>query len=131
MIVVDTSVWIAVLNDEDTPQARRCISLIEDGAPVGLTDVVYAEILQGLRTDREVRLVETHLRHFPILRLESLEDLALAATLYRQARRAGVTIRKILDCLIAAPCVRVGAPILHADSDFDLLSSCTNLAVFT
>ena len=131
MIVVDTSVWIAVLNDEDTPQARRCISLIEDGAPVGLTDVVYAEILQGLRTDREVRLVETHLRHFPILRLESLEDFALAATLYRQARRAGVTIRKTLDCLIAAPCVRVGAPILHADSDFDLLSSCTKLEVYT
>ena len=131
MIVVDTSVWIAVLNDEDMPQARRCVNLIEDGAPVGLTDVVYTEILQGLRTDREVRLVETHLRHFPILRLESLEDFALAATLYRQARRAGVTIRKTLDCLIAAPCVRVGAPILHADSDFDLLSSCTNLAVFT
>jgi len=42
-----------------------------------------------------------------------------------------VTIRKTLDCLIAAPCVRTGAPLLHADSDFDRLASCSALRVFT
>ncbi len=131
MIVIDTSVWVAVLNQHETPQARRCIELIEAGAPVGLTDIVFTEVLQGLRTDREVALVERHLRLFPILRLESLDDFALAAALYRRARRAGVTVRKTLDCLIAASCVRANAPILHADSDFDLLASCTPLQVFT
>ncbi len=130
MIAVDTSVWIAVLNQQDTPQARRCVELIQDGAPIGLTDVVFAEILQGLRTEREVALVERHLRQFPILRLEALDDFALAASLYRQARRAGVTIRKTLDCLIAAPCVRTKSAILHADRDFDLLASCTAVQVF-
>jgi predicted nucleic acid-binding protein len=130
VIAVDTSVWVAVLNQQDTPQARRCVELIQDGAPIGLTDVVLAEILQGLRTDREAALVERHLCQFPILRLETLDDFALAAALYQQARRAGVTIRKTLDCLIAAPCVRTGSPILHADSDFDLLASCTAVEVF-
>lgn len=130
MIVVDTSVWIDVLNERDSPQARRFIDLIRDGAPVALTDVVFTEILQGLRSDREAVLVEGHLRQFPILRLEALEDFARAADLYRQARRAGVTIRRTLDCLIAAPCVRTGAPILHADGDFDRLASCTALQVF-
>lgn len=130
MIVVDTSVWIAVLNDEETETAKRCVELVEDGAPICLTDIVLTEILQGLRSDREASLVEKHLRHFPILRLETLEDFTLAASLYRQARRAGVTIRKTLDCLIAAPCVRTGSPILHADADFDLLSTCTPLEVF-
>jgi predicted nucleic acid-binding protein len=56
--------------------------------------------------------------------------LDLAASLYRQARRAGVTIRKTLDCLIAAPCVRTNSAILHADRDFDLLASCTAVQVF-
>ncbi len=130
MIAVDTSVWVAVLNQQDTPQARRCVELIEDGAPIGLTDVVFTEILQGLRTEREAALVERHLRQFPILRLDGLDDFALAARLYRQARRAGVTIRKTLDCLIAAPCVRTHSAILHADSDFDLLASCTAVQVF-
>lgn len=130
MIVVDTSVWIPLLTGRQTTQAARCAELIEDGAPVALTDVIFTEILQGLRTDREAALVERHLREFPILRLESLEDFALAAALYRKARRSGVTIRKTLDCLIAAACVRTGASILHADSDFDLLATCTELQVF-
>ena len=131
MIVVDTSVWIDVLNDNATPQAAWCVALIERGEPVALTDVVLTEVLQGLRSDREVRAVERHLRAFPVLRLEGLDDFAFAAQLYRTARRAGVTIRKTIDCLIAAPCVRTNAPLLHADSDFDLLAACTPLRIWT
>ena len=47
MIVVDTSVWIDVLTGRRTKQARRCAELIEAGDPVALTDVIFAEILQG------------------------------------------------------------------------------------
>jgi predicted nucleic acid-binding protein len=131
VIVVDTSVWIDVLNDVDSRPASRCVELLEDGAPLALTDVIFTEILQGFRHEREAHRVERHLRAFPVLRLEDLDDFALAAGLYRKARRAGITIRKTLDCLIAAPCVRDGAPILHADEDFDRLASCTDLEVFT
>lgn len=130
MIVVDTSVWADVLNDVPAPQAGRCVELIEGGEPIALTDVILTEILQGLRSEREARLVERHLRSFPILRLESPEDFVLAAELYRSARRAGVTIRRTLDCLIAAPCVRTGAPLLRADADFDRLASCTPLRLW-
>ena len=94
MIVVDTSVWIDVLNDNDTPQAARCVGLIESGEPVALTDAVLTEVLQGLRSEREAQLVERHLRAFPILRLGGTEDFVLAAELYRTARRNGITIRK-------------------------------------
>ena len=130
MIVVDTSVWIDVLNDVPTSHARRCVELIEAGEPIALTDVVFTEILQGLRTEREAQLVEGHLRAFPVLRLDGLEDFALAASLYRTARHAGITIRKTLDCLIAVPCVRTGAPLLHADEDFDRLATCTPLRIW-
>jgi hypothetical protein len=41
-----------------------------------------------------------------------------------------LTIRKILDWLIAAPCVREAVPILHEDEDFDDLGSCIPLKVF-
>jgi len=131
VIVVDTSVWIDVLNDVDSPKASRCTELLKDGAPVALTDVIFTEILQGFRSERDARRVEKHLHAFPVLRLDDLDDFALAAELYRTARRSGVTIRKTLDCLIAAPCVRNGAPILHRDEDFDRLASCTDLEVFT
>ena len=131
MIVVDTSVWIDVLNENETPQATRCVELLEDGAPIALTDVIFTEVLQGLRTEREAARVERYLRMFPTLRLESLDDFALAGALYRKARRAGITVRKTLDCLIAAPCVRDGVPILHADEDFDRLATCTRLTIFS
>ncbi|MGI8749917.1 MAG: type II toxin-antitoxin system VapC family toxin [Thermoleophilaceae bacterium] len=130
MIVVDTSVWVDVLNDAPTPQATQCAELIRRGESVALTDIVLTEVLQGLRSDHEADQVERHLRAFPILRLEGTEDLVLAAQLYRTARKAGVTIRKTLDCLIAAPCVRTGAPLLHADRDFDLLATCTELRIW-
>ena len=130
MIVVDTSVWIDVLNGEDSPAAATCVGLIERGEPVALTDVVFAEILEGLRDNDEAAEVEAHLRAFPILRLQALEDFSLAAELYRTARRHGVTIRKTLDCLIAAPCVRAAAPLLHADADFDRLATCTPLRIY-
>jgi predicted nucleic acid-binding protein len=130
VIVVDTSVWIDFLAGRRTRQALRCAELIEGGEPVALTDVIFAEVLQGLSSEDEARRVERHLRAFPVLRLERLDDFALAASLYRAARREGVTIRKTLDCLIAAPCVRTGAPLLHADADFDRLASCCPLRIF-
>jgi predicted nucleic acid-binding protein len=130
VIVVDTSVWIDVLNGRPTPAADIAVELIEGGEPVALTDVILTEVLQGLRTDDEAAEVERALRAFPVLRLERLDDFVLAAELYRTARRAGVTIRKTLDCLIAAPCVRAGAPLLHADADFDRLATCTDLRIY-
>jgi len=129
VIVVDTSVWIDVLNDSATPAARHCVELLEADADLALTDVVLAELLQGLRSDREAERVEERLRAFTVLRLESLDDFVRSAALYRTARRSGVTIRRTLDCLIAAVCVREDVPILHADADFDRLASCTPLRV--
>jgi hypothetical protein len=34
VIVVDTSVWVDVLNDVDSGPARTCVGLIEGGEPV-------------------------------------------------------------------------------------------------
>jgi predicted nucleic acid-binding protein len=131
VIVVDTSVWIDVLGGRQTKEALRCIELVEGGEPVALTDVVFAELLQGVPSEDEAALLERHLRAFPILRLQALDDYALAASLYRNARAQGITIRNTLDCLIAAPCVRTGAPLLHADADFDRLASCSSLRIFS
>lgn len=123
--------WIDVLNEVDSAPARRCIGLLDDGAPVALTDVIFTEILQGFSSERAASRVEKHLRAFPILRLDGLEDFSAAARLYRTARQKGVTVRRTLDCLIAAPCIRERAPILHNDDDFDRLATCTALEMYS
>jgi predicted nucleic acid-binding protein len=45
-----------------------------------------------------------------------------AVDLYRRARRAGVTVRSSVDCLIAASASRHHLTIIHRDRDFAALA---------
>lgn len=130
MIVVDTTVWVDFFaGRRSQPHVAELLRLIDDDAGVALTDVILAEILQGLRGGQTVRRVDKRLQAFDILRLRTLDDFRRAAELYRRARREGRTIRRTLDCLIAAVCVREGCSILHHDRDFDHLAAVTDLVV--
>ena len=54
-------------------------------------------------------------------------DFDHAATLYRLCRRRGETVRKLIDCLIAAVAIRADVPVLHNDSDYETLARHTAL----
>lgn len=56
-------------------------------------------------------------------------DYDAAGGRYRTCRRGGERVRKLIDCLIGAVAIREGAPVLHADSDFDVLARYTALEV--
>ena len=56
-------------------------------------------------------------------------DFDVTASLYRTCRRRGETVRRMVDCLIGAIAVRAGVPVLHADSDFDVLARHTDLDI--
>lgn len=129
MIVVDTTVWVDFFRDSPTWQVAHLVGLVDHDEAVCLTDVILTEVLQGLRTDRDAHRVERRLAAFDVLRLEELDDFRRAASLYRQARSTGYTIRRTLDCLIASVCVRDEAVLLHADADFEHLAACTALTV--
>ena len=47
--------------------------------------------------------------------------------LYRAARRAGLTVRSSVDCLIAACAIRHGFTVLHRDRDFPVLAKISPL----
>lgn len=129
MIVVDTSVWIDFFRAADTWQVHRLTQQLDADQPIALTDIVFSELLQGVRDERAVRRVERRLLAHDLLTLEPLADHRRAARLYRICRRKGVTIRRTLDCLIASVCIRERVPLLHADADFDRLATHTSLRV--
>lgn len=52
-----------------------------------------------------------------------------AASIYRHCRREGETVRKLMDCLIAAVAISADVTILHLDSDFDAIERRTELSV--
>jgi predicted nucleic acid-binding protein len=58
-------------------------------------------------------------------------DYDEAAFLYRSCGRRGGTVRRLVDCLIAAQAIRADLPILHADADFTTLAAHTSLRVTT
>ena len=128
-MIADTSVWIDFFAGRGTPEVELLVTAIDAEQDVGLTDVVYTELLQGLRNDGDVLPVERKLLSFPILRLEGLDDFRRAAEIYRATRRQGLTVRRTSDCLIASVCIRERRPLLHADIDFDRLAACSELQV--
>src|SRR5262245_52502620 len=130
MIVVDTTVWIDFLEARGTEFDRHLAELIEGDAPLALVDIVYCEILQGIRDDEVYRRTRLSLLAHPIVRPRGLETFETAANLYRTARRRGLTVRRSVDCVIAAICLEAGAEIFHNDRDFDAIAKVSDLAIY-
>jgi predicted nucleic acid-binding protein len=89
---------------------------------LALTDFILCEILQGIREDAAFERTRGLLLLYPILRLERLATFEHAARLYRTCRKRGLTIRKTIDCLIAALCIEEDVELFHKDADFDAIA---------
>jgi predicted nucleic acid-binding protein len=128
LVIVDTSVWIDFLNGVTNPESEW-LDLNLDRVRIGLTTMVLAEVLQGLRDDREASLVQTQLLEFEIIDLLDAALAVEAAHYYRQLRAAGHTVRTTIDVLTATYCIREGHSLLHRDRDFDIFEEKLGLRV--
>ena len=129
MIVVDTTVWIDFFAAKGTIFDRHLAELIEADAPIVLVDIIYCEVLQGIRDEELYQRTRLSLLAHPILRPRGLTTFESAANLYRTARRRGLTIRRTVDCLIGAMCLEAGAEIYHNDRDYDGLAKVSALMI--
>jgi predicted nucleic acid-binding protein len=123
VILVDTSAWVEYLRATGSPvheRLRRALDREEQLATLGL---ILLEILAGARDERQAEELSRLLGRCTLLATEEPTDYETAAALYRRCRRAGMTPRKLPDCLIAAVALRAGAALLHRDSDFDVIAS--------
>lgn len=119
MILVDTSAWIEFLRDTGSPTCARVDELL--AGEIATCHPVRMELLAGARDEQHLRDLRGLLARATTV--ETLpSDYEEAATLYRRCRRQGETVRKLIDCLIAAHAVRNHLPLLHADADFDVLA---------
>lgn len=130
MIVVDTTVWIDFFGATRTAFDRHLTELVENDAPIALADIVYCEVLQGIRDEEAYQRTRASLLAHPILRARGLETFETAANLYRTARRRGLTIRRTVDCVIAATCLEANAEIYHNDRDFEALARVSDLTIY-
>ena len=128
-VLPDTSAWIELRRATGSPHHLTLRELLEADASVVVTEPIVMELLAGARSRRD--LIETRglLLNLRMLRVGGLDTYERAADIARVCRLRGETIRRGLDCLVAAVAIREGVSVLHADRDFDTIARHTELRV--
>ncbi|MGH8933628.1 MAG: type II toxin-antitoxin system VapC family toxin, partial [Egibacteraceae bacterium] len=116
MILVDTSAWVEFDRATGSPVDTRLTSLVERGGPLAVTEPVIAEVLSGARSDSREHELRRLLARFTLLPLVAAIDFDGAVRVYRACRKAGVTPRGLIDCVISAVALRHGATLLAYDA---------------
>src|ERR687895_1950845 len=117
MILPDTSAWVEYDRATDSSVDRRLTELVETDTPIAVTEPIVMEVLAGARDDRRAADLRRLLLRFELLGFETVSDFNSAARIYRRCRAAGVTLRGMVDCMIAAVAWRRQATLLAHDLD--------------
>jgi len=117
MILVDTSVWIDYFNGANNPHTDLLDASIVQGA-VAIGDLIYLEILQGIRNDRQYRRTKQSLLALNQYEMLNKDMAVKCADNYRALRKRGITIRKTAEVIIATFCIEKELPLLFLDRDF-------------
>jgi len=128
LILVDSSVWIEFFTNPKSDAGARLRSIIEENNQACLCGIVLQEVLQGIRTDRQYRVVRDSLSRLPFI-LTNRETYELAASMYRSLRRRGITVPTV-DATLAAVAIQNGLDLYTFDEHFDEIARHTRLSLF-
>jgi predicted nucleic acid-binding protein len=121
--LIDSSAWIEFFRRTGSRANLVVREMVQERlGEVAITEPVLLELLAGAPSGRAFSHIEKLAGGLQMLRVDASVDYRDAAMTYRAVRRGGHTVRKTMDCLIAAVAVRTGATLVHRDRDFDLLS---------
>jgi predicted nucleic acid-binding protein len=118
-ILVDSSVWIDFLRGRHREEFAAAVK----GHEVVTCLPIIQEVLQGIGDGTAFQIAAAAFAELPLLEdplTRRIFDDAIQ--LYREARRASITIRSSVDCLIAACALRHEAVVLHTDRDYTHLA---------
>jgi predicted nucleic acid-binding protein len=120
MILVDTSVWVAILRDKTGEVVQHFRTRIGTDIYV-LSRFTQLELLQGAKDEREWERLDDYLatQYY----LEATERTwKEAARIYFELRRRGITLSSPIDCCIAQIAMESDAILLHQDQDFEKIA---------
>src|SRR4051812_28846275 len=120
MYLVDTSLWIDFLRQEQNEKVTFLQLVLAQDLPFGITSQIYQEILQGAASKADFAKLESY---FSTQKFYHPKDSLLshkeAARLFVRCREKGIIIRSTIDCLIAQIAIENDLTLLHHDKDFD------------
>ena len=129
MILVDSSVWIDYFNGKRSWQTDLLDHMLSN-VPIIMGDLILTEVLQGFKSDKDYEAAKIYLNELPFRQMGGYNVAIQSAQNYRQLRKAGVTVRKTIDIIIATFCIVEGLTLLHDDRDFNPIASHFPLKAF-
>jgi predicted nucleic acid-binding protein len=126
--LIDASVWINYFKSNHTA-ASLFLKNNTSNIIITVCPVIIQEVLQGIVQTKDFNAISDYFNNLTKLNGDPYQFAYEAATLYRDLRTKGITIRKPNDCLIAAYAIKHDITLLHDDRDFDLLAKNSSLKI--
>jgi hypothetical protein len=125
MLLIDTSVWIAVFRDR-SGRVRQQLEALIDNRKILLSRFTQLELLQGSLNEQEWTLQSTYLETQDYVELTTYSWQA-SARIYFDLRRQGLTVRSPIDCCIAQAALENDLLLIHNDRDFETIAEVRSL----
>lgn len=115
-ILIDTSAWIEFFRGHNSPLIDKIESIL-DNANVFVPKAVIAELIQGAKSEKEIKVIEEFLTVFNII--DSMPDTWIkAGRLSFNLKKKGLTIN-LMDCYLTVLAQEYGCSILTLDKHFN------------
>ena len=121
MTILDNSLVIPFFSRNGAGHVQRMAVEIGD-LDIFLTSVTQLEVLQGARDEAEWRKIEAFMSTQEIIQPAPIVWPQVARA-YFELRRAGLTVRSPLDCVIAEIAINRNMVRLHNDRDFEAIAT--------
>ncbi|MCP5062853.1 MAG: PIN domain nuclease [Ignavibacteriae bacterium] len=131
MILVETSVLIDFFKGKDTQASKKLSEVIDQNIPFGICSLVYLELLQGAKNEKEFDFLNEYLSTQIFYHLNDIKKSYLEASKIKlKCNKKGVTIRSTIDLLIAQIAIDNNLYLLHNDKDFNNIAKVVDLKLY-
>ncbi|ADQ07694.1 PilT protein domain protein [Caldicellulosiruptor hydrothermalis 108] len=127
MILVDTSVLIDFFKGNTNEKVEKFEWILKNKIPFGITHLIYQEILQGAKDEKEFELLKEYLSTQQFYELtKGKKSYEEAALLYFKCKKRGINLRSTVDVIIAQIAIENNLYLLHNDRDYFKIAEVEN-----
>lgn len=131
MVLVDTSVLIDYLRGSKNSASDKFQFILDSDVPFGITSLIYQELLQGAKTEKEFSELKNYLGTQVFYEVKDTKTSSEnAAKIYFKSRKKGQQISSTIDCLIAQTAIENDLVLLHNDKDFEKIAAVAKLKLY-